>query len=96
MNACFSCATRLMCFHRHGIANMQVLLLHDIRQLHLTDTLLQAGTAHHCSTLSRSVGEAFVAVLENAPMLGAAMWYALIFAVVAAAAAAEMFWRLFV
>ena len=85
-----------MCFDRHSIANMQVLLLHDIRQLHLTDALLQAGTAQHCSTLSRSVGEAFIAVLENRPTLGAAMLCALFFAVVAAAAAAEVFWRLFV
>ena len=62
-----------MCFCRHGIANMQVLLLHDIRQLHLTDALLQAGTAHHCSTLSRLVDEAFTVVLESEPTLKAAM-----------------------
>ncbi|KAL0029785.1 hypothetical protein WJX79_010638 [Trebouxia sp. C0005] len=43
----------------HGDAQM-VLLLHDIRQLHLTDALLQAGTAHHCSTLSRVYGDNYL------------------------------------
>ena len=62
-----------MCFDHHGVANMQVLLLHDIRQLHLTDALLQAGTAHHCSTLSRSAGKAFIVVLKCEPTLQAAM-----------------------
>ncbi len=52
---------------------MQVLLLHDICQLHLTDALLQAGIAHHCSTLSRSVGEAFIVELDNEPTLKAAI-----------------------
>ncbi len=69
----FSSATCITCFHRHGITNMQVLLLHDIRQLHLTDALLQAGTTHHCSTLSRSVGKAFILVLKSEPTLKAAI-----------------------
>ncbi|DBA65573.1 TPA: hypothetical protein ACH3X2_003134 [Trebouxia sp. C0005] len=43
----------------HGDAQM-VLLLHDIRQLHLKDALLQAGTAHHCSTLSRVYGDNYL------------------------------------
>ena len=33
---------------------MQALLLHDIRQLRLTNAFLQAGVGHHPTTLPRS------------------------------------------